>query len=82
MSDIFRRLKIRVLTRRDDLIYRRRSDNQVWHFCANCSTWPSAEFVEAMAPEYLLKGSLCLECIAHRHFGDCDSAAVAKKIFT
>lgn len=79
---IFRRFKLRVLSKRPDLIYRRRGDNEVWHFCANCSTWPTADFVETTVSEYLLKGSLCLECIAHRHFGDCDSSAVATKNLT
>ncbi|HEY1270253.1 MAG TPA: hypothetical protein VGH16_23550 [Candidatus Binatia bacterium] len=82
MSDIFRRLKVRVLSRRQDLTYRRRNETQVWHFCANCSMWPAADFVETTASEYLLKGSLCLECIAHRHFGDCESSGGAKKVLT
>ena len=53
------------------MTYRRLVDGERWHFCTNCSLWPNEEFVELESPEYALKGSLCLECITKRHFGQC-----------
>ncbi len=59
------------LTRMPDITYRRASENLVWHFCRNCSTWPADDFTEVTTSQHLLRGSLCLECIANRHFGEC-----------
>lgn len=53
--------------------YRRHTDSEKWHFCTNCSTWPTEQYIEIHHPEYLLHGSLCLECITKRHFGECRS---------
>jgi len=50
------------------LIYRRRADTEKWHFCSNCSGWPTSNYVEIHHPEHLLKGSLCLECVTKRHY--------------
>jgi len=58
--------------------YRRLADGERWHFCANCSWWPQQEYVELESPEYALKGSLCLECITKRHFGECAPPAKEK----
>jgi hypothetical protein len=77
MSDVFRRLNLRAL-RKTDTTYRRANDGDVWHFCENCDSWPAADFIEVTASQYLLKGALCLECIAKRHFGDCQKTACNK----
>jgi hypothetical protein len=77
MSDILRRLKLTALTR-SDATYRRANGTDVWHFCENCGTWPTRDFTEVTVSQYVLKGSLCLECIAKRHFGDCGKTAAAK----
>jgi hypothetical protein len=58
--------------------YRRLENGERWHFCTNCSSWPTEQYVELDYPEYLLEGSLCLECITKRHFGECASADKAK----
>jgi hypothetical protein len=71
-DDLLRR-QIRVLNK-PHLTYRRRNDSDIWHLCANCGRWPSADFTEVTAARYLLKGSLCLECIADDHFDSCHSA--------
>jgi hypothetical protein len=59
--------------------YRRQSESEKWHFCANCSTWPIVDYIEIHHPEYLLRGSLCLECITKRHFGECKALEPAVK---
>jgi len=51
--------------------YRRRADDEKWHFCVNCSTWPTIDYLELQHPEYLLEGSLCLECVTKRHARQC-----------
>jgi hypothetical protein len=61
----------KTLTKLPDITYRRTSENLVWHFCQSCSSWPTADFAEVTTSQHLLKGSLCLECIAKRHFGEC-----------
>ena len=71
MSDIFRRLNLRSL-RKTDTTYRRGNGSDVWHFCENCAGWPTRDFTEVTASQYVLKGSMCLDCIAKRHFGDCN----------
>jgi hypothetical protein len=58
--------------------YRRLEISDRWHFCTNCSGWPAADYVELEYPEYLLKGSLCLECITKRHFGECEAHTKTK----
>jgi hypothetical protein len=58
--------------------YRRLEKGERWHFCTNCSWWPTADYVELESPEYALKGSLCLECITKRHMGQCRPQAKDK----
>lgn len=40
--------------------YRRRKDSDTWHFCSNCSRWPTYNYEETYTkPTY---GELCEEC--------------------
>jgi hypothetical protein len=41
-------------------VYRKNSGHQTWHFCANCSHWPSEDFQEQPMP--LASDELCNEC--------------------
>ena len=54
----------------DLLIYRRLPDTEKWHFCSNCTGWPTSDYIEIHYPEHLLKGSLCLECVTKRHYNE------------
>jgi hypothetical protein len=40
--------------------YRRKKDNDTWHFCSNCSNWPAIDFVSAHAKPST--GEICNEC--------------------
>jgi|GEM_PF-1806723 hypothetical protein len=67
------------LTKFPDITYRRAAENMVWHFCQNCGNWPIDDFAEVTTAQHLLKGSLCLECIAKRHFGECTMSTTRGK---
>lgn len=51
------------------MVYRRRKDKDTWHFCTNCSKWPTANYDETTSkPTY---GELCDECKAKKDNGNC-----------
>ena len=40
--------------------YRRRKDSDTWHWCKNCSNWPTSNYESRYSkPSY---GELCDEC--------------------
>ncbi|HEV2763557.1 MAG TPA: DUF433 domain-containing protein [Pyrinomonadaceae bacterium] len=47
--------------------YRRRKGGDTWHWCVNCSTWPSSEYEEKPTPG----GDFCNECQARERAGTC-----------
>lgn len=51
-------------------IYRREEDGKIWHWCTNCSSWPTANYVERhhMKPVY---GELCRQCQDKEDAGSC-----------
>lgn len=50
--------------------YRRRVGADTWHFCRNCSHWPSENFEESVdSPQ---SGHLCNECSAKERSGNCE----------
>lgn len=50
--------------------YRRASENDAWHFCQNCSQWPTGPYEEAAAP--LPRGDNdCPECDSLRSAREC-----------
>jgi len=61
-----------------EITYRREEGSEKWHFCKNCSTWPNSDYIEITAPQHTLTGSLCLECITKRHFGECQVSLAFK----
>jgi hypothetical protein len=49
--------------------YRRRKGSEAWHWCRNCSTWPTSDFEERESePD---PGELCNECRAKERSGHC-----------
>jgi len=44
------------------MLYRRRVDDTVWHFCQNCSCWPDERCQEETVEPP--RESLCAECTA------------------
>lgn len=49
--------------------YRRRKGNDTWHFCSNCSNWPTSNYDSSKNKP--TTGELCNECKAKRNAGNC-----------
>ncbi len=51
-------------------IYKRKEGSDVWHWCVNCSEYPTGENVTSRQskPEY---GTMCPECEIKEKTGDC-----------
>jgi len=50
-------------------VYRRGKDGDTWHFCKNCSTWPTSNYVEQVSKQP--PGELCNTCRAKEKAGNC-----------
>lgn len=46
---------------------RRRKKSDTWHFCSNCSRWPTSDYVTGTGKG----GEKCDECIAKQREGTC-----------
>lgn len=51
--------------------YRRRKDEDAWHFCTNCSKWPTSDYIER--DDKPTDGELCNECRAKEKSNNCES---------
>ena len=52
------------------MTYRRRKGNYTWHFCSNCSNWPTGTgYAEQQSKP--TTGEFCNECTAKRDAGNC-----------
>lgn len=51
------------------MAYRRRNGSDTWHFCSNCTNWPTSDY-EAK-PTKPTTGESCNECLAKRRSGTC-----------
>ena len=50
-------------------MYRKRKGTDTWHFCRNCSNWPTSTYDEqASKPS---SGEFCNECLAKQRAGTC-----------
>lgn len=50
--------------------YRKRTGHDTWHFCSNCSNWPTkGESVEQSSKP--MSGELCNECMRKQTIGQC-----------
>jgi hypothetical protein len=49
--------------------YRKTQGEGTWHFCSNCSHWPTTNYVEQ--PTAPSTGEICNECEAKRREGNC-----------
>jgi hypothetical protein len=52
-------------------MYRKAPGEDTWHFCYNCSDWPTINYIEL--PAAPKTGELCNECEAKRRQGNCRS---------
>jgi hypothetical protein len=49
--------------------YRRKNGSDTWHFCTNCSKWPTSDYVERDTKP--TTGELDNECMAKDNNGTC-----------
>jgi hypothetical protein len=49
--------------------YRKRKDKDTWHFCSNCSNWPTHDYDERYSKP--TTGEFCDECLAKKSAGNC-----------
>lgn len=50
------------------MAYRRKKGSDTWHWCRNCTNWPSSDYDErASRPSY----DLCNQCLGKERNGDC-----------
>lgn len=50
-------------------VYRRREGHDTWHWCVNCSTWPTGGYEESSSKP--TSGEFCNECRAKQLAGNC-----------
>lgn len=49
--------------------WRRRFGSDTWHFCMNCTNWPTSDYTEER--DRPRSGALCNECVAKERRGNC-----------
>jgi hypothetical protein len=49
--------------------YRRKKENDRWHWCRDCSNWPTLDYVSKNTKP--TSGELCNECKAKNREGIC-----------
>jgi hypothetical protein len=54
--------------------YRRKRDKDTWHWCTNCSNWPTSDYVEEKRNSRPTNGELDNECLAKEKAGTCKAA--------
>lgn len=61
----------------EHMLYRRRMNTYVWHFCKSCPDWPGDGYQETADPSRW--GDICSECQALLLRGDCPRSYVNLK---
>lgn len=51
------------------MAYRRRNGSDTWHFCTNCSNWPTSDYQEQQNKP--TSGEFDNECLAKQTAGTC-----------
>jgi hypothetical protein len=51
------------------MAYRKANGTDTWHFCTNCSKWPTKDFEEKK--EKPTSGEQCNECRSKQAAGNC-----------
>jgi len=49
--------------------YRKKGESDTWHFCRNCSNWPTSGYTTRQTKP--ASGELCNECKAKERDGNC-----------
>jgi hypothetical protein len=51
------------------MAYRRRNSADTWHFCRNCTLWPTSDYKEQQSKP--TTGELCNQCRSKDSAGTC-----------
>jgi hypothetical protein len=51
--------------------YRKKKDSDTWHWCTNCSNWPTSDYDEITVEGRPSSGELDNECLAKERKGEC-----------
>ena len=51
--------------------YRRIKGTNVWHWCSNCTLWPTSNYIEVARESRPAGGKLDDECLAKETAGEC-----------
>jgi hypothetical protein len=51
--------------------YRKRKGTDTWHWCKNCSNWPTSNYEETTTSGRPAAGELDNECLAKEKAGNC-----------
>jgi hypothetical protein len=51
--------------------YRKKKGHDTWHFCRNCSNWPTSDYEEQTSSTRPKSGELDNECLAKEKAGTC-----------
>ena len=51
------------------MAYRRRNGHDTWHFCRNCTLWPTSDYKEQENKP--TTGELCNQCRSKDTAGEC-----------
>ena len=51
------------------MAYRKRRGSDTWHFCSNCTNWPTSDFESSTSKP--TTGELCNQCKAKKQAGNC-----------
>ncbi|WP_156925398.1 hypothetical protein [Nitratidesulfovibrio termitidis] len=51
------------------MAYRRKKNSDTWHYCSNCSNWPTTDYVEQQSKP--TTGEFCNECRGKQNANNC-----------
>jgi len=54
--------------------YRKKNGKDTWHWCTNCSNWPTSDYTERSTKPPHGSGELCDQCQAKTDKGECTTA--------
>ena len=52
-------------------VYRKKKGKDVWHWCKNCSNFPTSDYTEESRTSRPTNGELCNECIGKEKNNNC-----------
>ncbi len=52
--------------------YRKKKDSDTWHWCRNCSNWPTSDYDERYSKPESGSGELCDQCLAKDKANNCE----------